>query len=209
MKAQGAGPGSARTRVAVRQGTRDIAAAELAAASLLSALGVGLAGPSLAETAGRMVRAYAELLTPRDFDLTTFANDEDYNQLVLLRRVPFASVCEHHALPFVGTADVGYLPASRIIGLSKLARVVELFACRVQVQERLTKQVADWLAEALEPKGVGVVIRAEHLCMRLRGAQVAGTTTVTCALHGLLLEDARSREEFLALTRAGADGGGL
>lgn len=109
-------------------------------------------------------------------------------------------MCEHHALPFIGTADVGYLPGKRIIGLSKLARVVELFAHRAQVQERMTKQVADWLAEHLVPKGVGVVLRAEHLCMTLRGAQVSGATTVTSALHGLLLDDARARQEFVTLT---------
>jgi GTP cyclohydrolase I len=101
----------------------------------------------------------------------------------------------------VGTADVGYLPADRIIGLSKLARVVELVAHRPQVQERMTEQIARWLTNQLVPKGVGVVVRAERMCMRLRGSKVTGTTTITSALHGLLLDDGRCREEFLALTR--------
>ena len=112
------------------------------------------------------------------------------------------SVCEHHLLPFVGVAHVGYLPGDRILGLSKLARVVELFARRPQVQERLTKQVADWLQTHLHPRGVGVVIEAEHLCMTLRGVRAAGATTSTSTLRGALREDARSRAEFLALTTA-------
>jgi GTP cyclohydrolase I len=184
------------------QDGRDLHAAEAAAASFLAALGMELTSEATAETPRRMAHAYAELLTPRNFTLTTFPNEENYNQLVVLRDVPFASVCEHHILPFVGTADVGYLPENRIIGLSKLARVVELFAHRPQVQERMTKQIADWLNDALQPKGVGVVVRAEHLCMRLRGAQVTGTSTTTSALHGLVLDDASCREEFLSLSRA-------
>jgi GTP cyclohydrolase IA len=110
-------------------------------------------------------------------------------------------VCEHHLLPFVGVAHVGYLPRERILGLSKLARLVEHFARRPQVQERLTKQVADWLAEQLHPKGVGVVIEAEHTCMTLRGVHAAGSTTVTSTMLGVLREDAGSRQEFFALTR--------
>ncbi|WP_345359405.1 GTP cyclohydrolase I [Actinoallomurus liliacearum] len=148
----------------------------------------------------RMARAYAELFSPRPFDLTTFPNDEDYDELVLARGIPLRSVCEHHLLPFVGTAHVGYLPGQRILGLSKLARVVEYFACRPQVQERLTKQVADWLETHLEPKGVGVVIEAEHTCMTLRGVQATGSRTLTSTLLGAPRTDARSRSEFLALT---------
>jgi GTP cyclohydrolase IA len=109
-------------------------------------------------------------------------------------------VCEHHLLPFVGTIHIGYLPAERILGLSKLARVAEHFAYRPQVQERLTKQIADWLAEQLTPRGVGVVIEAEHTCMTLRGVQAAGARTVTSTLLGTLREDPRSRAEFFALT---------
>jgi GTP cyclohydrolase I len=147
-----------------------------------------------------MARAYVELFTPRPFDLTTFPNDEGYDELVLARGIPVRSVCEHHLLPVVGVAHVGYLPGERILGLSKLARIVEHFACRPQVQERLTKQVADWLSDQLDPKGVGVVIEAEHSCMTLRGVQAAGSSTVTSTLLGALREDARSRQEFFALT---------
>lgn len=178
----------------------DLAAAELAAGQFLQALGISTDSESLRGTPGRMARAYAELFSPRPFDLTTFPNDEGYDELVLARGIPLRSVCEHHLLPFVGTAHIGYLPGNRILGLSKLARVLEHFACRPQVQERLTKQVADWLQDQLEPKGVGVVIQAEHTCMTLRGAQATGTTTMTSTLLGLLRTDGRSRSEFLALT---------
>ncbi len=178
----------------------DLHAAELAADQLLQALGISTESESLRGTPGRMARAYAELFTPRPFDLTTFPNEEGYDELVLARAIPVRSVCEHHLLPFVGTAHVGYLPGQRILGLSKLARIVEHFACRPQVQERLTKQVADWLSEHLQPKGVGVVIEAEHTCMTLRGVQATGAHTVTSALHGLVRDDPRTRQEFLALT---------
>ncbi|MCW7940860.1 GTP cyclohydrolase [Streptomyces hygroscopicus] len=178
----------------------DLAAAERAAADFLHALGIPTDSESLRGTPGRMARAYAELFSPRPFDLTTFPNDEGYDELVLARSIPLRSVCEHHLLPFVGTAHVGYLPGRRILGLSKLARVVEHFACRPQVQERLTKQVADWIQTHLEPKGVGVVIEAEHTCMTLRGAQATGSSTLTSTLLGLLRTDPRSRSEFLALT---------
>src|SRR6185295_16324489 len=146
--------------------------------------------------------AYADLLTPREFAPTTFPNDEGYDELVLAREIPIRSVCEHHLLPFVGVAHVGYLPGERILGLSKLARVVELFARRPQVQERLTQQVADWLQDQLAPRGVGVVVVAEHLCMTVRGVRAAGASTVTSALHGQLRSDAASRAEFFTLIAA-------
>src|SRR5687768_6701152 len=155
------------------------------------------------ETPRRVAAAYAEMLTPRAFNLTTFPNDGGYDELVLARGIPFHSLCQHHMLPFRGVAHVGYLPGERILGLSKLARVVELFARGLQLQERLTTQVAGWLQEHLQPKGVGVVIEAEHLCMSLRGVQAAGATTVTSALHGLMREDPRSRAELLALCGLG------
>lgn len=179
----------------------DLAAAERAAAQLLHALGVSTDSESMQGTPRRMARAYADLFSPRAFNLTTFPNDEGYDELVLARSIPMRSVCEHHLLPFTGVAHVGYLPGERILGLSKLARVVEYFACRPQVQERLTKQIADWLQAQLSPKGVGVVIEAEHTCMTLRGVQAAGSTTVTSTLLGLLRDDPSSRGEFLALTR--------
>ncbi|MFI9001113.1 GTP cyclohydrolase I FolE [Streptomyces sp. NPDC053541] len=182
----------------------DFAAAEDAARHFLKALGVLSDDENMRDTPGRMARAYAELFSPRDFALTTFPNDEGYDELVLARAIPFRSVCQHHLLPFVGTAHVGYLPGPRILGLSKLARTVEYFACRPQVQERLTKQIADWLQEQLDPKGVGVVIEAEHTCMTLRGVQAAGSSTVTSTLLGLLRHDPRSRAEFLALSGVNA-----
>jgi GTP cyclohydrolase I len=186
-------------RVTAEQGVRDLGAAERAAAAFLEALGLDLTSDSLAETPARMARAYAELLTPREFKLTTFDNDEGYDELVVARSIPIRSVCEHHLLPFVGVAHVGYLPGERILGLSKLARVVELFASRAQVQERLTKQVAGWLDTHLQPRGVGVVIEAEHMCMTLRGVQAVGSRTVTSTLLGAVREDARTRAEFLAI----------
>ncbi|MGW4400877.1 GTP cyclohydrolase I FolE [Amycolatopsis nivea] len=182
----------------------DLAAAENAAGDFLRALGISLDSESLRGTPGRMARAYAELFTPRAFDLTTFPNDEGYDELVLARGIPVRSVCEHHLLPFIGVAHVGYLPGERILGLSKLARVVEHFACRPQVQERLTKQIAGWLGDQLSPKGVGVVIEAEHTCMTLRGVQATGSSTVTSTLMGTLREDARSRQEFFSLTGVNA-----
>ncbi|MEV7380408.1 GTP cyclohydrolase I FolE [Streptomyces lydicus] len=192
-------PAQAALRVVQENDGIDLVAAERAAGQFLQALGISTESESLHGTPGRMARAYAELFSPRPFDLTTFPNDEGYDELVLARSIPVRSVCEHHLLPFVGTAHVGYLPGRRILGLSKLARVVEHFACRPQVQERLTKQVADWLQTQLEPKGVGVVIEAEHTCMTLRGVQATGSSTLTSTLLGTLRSDARSRSEFLAL----------
>ena len=178
-------------------------AAERAAHDLLRALGVDLASESLRDTPRRIAGMYAELLTPAPFRPTTFPNDGGYDELVVATGIPFHSLCEHHLLPFVGVAHVGYLPGARIIGLSKLARVVDLFARSLQVQERLTTQVAGWLVEHLAPQGVGVVLEAEHLCMSLRGVQKSGARTVTSALHGRLRDDQRTRQEFLALTGGG------
>jgi GTP cyclohydrolase I len=177
----------------------DLAAAERASAELLLALGADLEDEGLKDTPRRMAQAYTELLTPKAFEPTTFPNEEGYDELVVVREIPFQSLCMHHVLPFHGVAHVAYLPAGRILGLSKLARVVELFSRDLQLQERLTTQIAGWLQEQLEPKGVGVVLEAEHLCMSLRGVQTQGAKTVTSALHGLVRDDARTREEFLAL----------
>jgi GTP cyclohydrolase IA len=182
----------------------DMARAEQAARDFLEALGVSTQSESLRDTPGRMARAYAELFTAPEFNLTTFPNDEGYDELVLARSIPVRSVCEHHLLPFTGVAHVGYLPRDRILGLSKLARVVEHFAARPQVQERLTKQVAGWLQDSLSPAGVGVVIEAEHTCMTVRGVRAAGSTTVTSTLLGTVRDDPRSRQEFFALTRTTA-----
>jgi GTP cyclohydrolase I len=177
----------------------DVVAAERAARDLLIALGADPELESLAETPRRVARLYADLLEPNPFRVTTFPNDAGYDELVVAREIRFHSLCEHHLLPFVGVAHVGYLPGDRIIGLSKLARVVDYFARGLQVQERLTAQIADWLQDELEPKGVGVVLEAEHLCMSLRGVTKPGASTVTSALHGLVRDDPRTRLEFLAL----------
>jgi GTP cyclohydrolase IA len=177
----------------------DIVAAEQAARDLLVALGADLELDSLAETPGRVARLYAELLAPQPFRATTFPNDAGYDELVVARAIPFHSLCEHHLLPFVGVAHVGYLPGERIIGLSKLARVVDYFARGLQVQERLTAQIGNWLQDELAPKGVGVVLEAEHMCMSLRGVTKPGASTLTSALHGLVRDDPRTRQEFLAL----------
>jgi GTP cyclohydrolase I len=168
------------------------------ARGFLNALGVRCDTPGTVETPRRMAEAYAALLSSVEFDMTTFPNAEGYDELVIVKDIPVQSVCEHHVLPFTGVAHVGYLPGDRILGLSKFARVVEMFARRPQVQERLTVEIADWLVDSLAPRGVGVVIEAEHLCMTLRGVQAAGTTTSTSALRGLLRERPQTRAEFLA-----------
>lgn len=178
----------------------DPAAAERAAADLLVALGLDLTDAHLAETPGRMARALLEMTTVPDFSLTTFPNDEKYDELVLVRDIPVQSLCEHHMLPFMGVAHVGYLPGERILGLSKFARMVTFHARRPQTQERLTMLIAEDLHERLRPRGVGVVIEAEHTCMSLRGARAPGTLTLTSTLFGQLRDDPGSRAEFLTLT---------
>ena len=183
-------------------GTIDLEKAQEGARALLEGLGADLSRSGLAETPRRIAEAYAELLTPRPFSFTTFPNEEGYDELVLARSIAFTSVCEHHALPFIGVAHVGYLPAQRLLGLSKLARVVEHFARRLQVQERMTVQIADWLEQELSPRGVGIVLDAEHFCMTLRGVQKPGARTTTSALRGRVREDERTRAEFLSLTKS-------
>ena len=176
----------------------NLARAQAAVADLLTALGRDVTGEHLADTPRRVAASLLEMLTPREFTMTTFPNDEGYEELVLVRDIPFHSLCEHHLLPFRGVAHVGYIPGERILGISKLARVVEMFASDLQVQERLTRQVADYLQEQLDARGVGVVIEAEHLCMSLRGVQAAGATTVTSTFLGSLADDADLRGRFFA-----------
>jgi GTP cyclohydrolase IA len=179
----------------------DLDAAERAATDFLTALGIDLDREQRRGTPARMARAYAELLAARPFRLTTFPNDEGYDELVLARAIPFRALCEHHMLLFSGVAHIGYLPGERILGLSKLARVVEHFAANPQTQERLTMQIAKCLDAELRPRGVGVVLEAEHTCMTQRGVRAPGVTTVTSALLGTLRTDPRSRAEFLAMAR--------
>ncbi|WP_214108518.1 GTP cyclohydrolase I FolE [Acrocarpospora catenulata] len=180
----------------------DPGAAEKAAVDLLTALGLDLTDENLVDTPRRMAHALLEMTTASDFELTTFPNSEGYDELVLVQGIPVQSLCEHHMLPFVGLAHVGYLPGTRILGLSKFARMVDFHARQPQTQERLTQRIADHLQQGLQPRGVGVVIEAEHACMSLRGARAPGARTVTSALFGHLRDDPRSRAEFLALTRS-------
>lgn len=180
---------------------RDLGAAEAAARAFLEALGVPCDLPGTERSPRRMAEAYAAMLTPRPFTMTTFPNDEGYDELVVVRSIPVQSLCEHHLLPFVGVAHVGYLPGGQILGLSKFARVVEMFARRPQVQERLTRQVADWLDMELAPRGVGVVVEAEHMCMSLRGVRASGTVTTTSAFAGVLRDSPEARAEFHAAVR--------
>jgi GTP cyclohydrolase IA len=176
----------------------DRARAEAAARNLLEALGVDLSAPDLKETPRRIAAMYEELLTPKPFNATTFPNDDGYDELVVSKSIPFASLCAHHALPFSGIAHVGYIPGDRVIGISKLARIVHYFSHSLQIQERLTKQIADWLEDELDPRGVGVVIEAEHTCMTIRGVR-APSKIVTSTMYGLLREQVATRQEFLSL----------
>jgi GTP cyclohydrolase I len=195
-------PARWRPRITHAQPEADPEAVEEAAAVLLAALGLDLTEEHLIDTPRRMARALVEMTTVPEFDLTSFPNDENYDELVLVQDIPVQSLCEHHMLPFTGVAHVGYLPSGRILGLSKFARMVEFHARRPQTQERLTKQIADHLQQQLRPRGVGVVIEAEHTCMSLRGARAPGTRTLTSTLFGQLRDDPRSRAEFLALARS-------
>jgi GTP cyclohydrolase I len=177
----------------------DIVAAERAALDLLRAIGADVASPGLLGTPRRVAASFAEMVTPAEFTATTFPNEGSYDELVVVRDIPFHALCMHHLLPFYGQAHVAYLPGEKIVGISKLARVVEMFARDLQLQERLTMQIADWLDQELAPRGVGVVLSAEHTCMTLRGVLKPGARTVTSALRGLVRDDARTRQELFSL----------
>ena len=170
--------------------------ARAAVADLLEALGQDVDSPHLADTPRRAADAFIELLTPEPFRATTFPNDEGYEDLVVVAGIPFHSLCEHHLLPFRGVAHVGYLPGDRLVGLSKLARVVEQVSRALQVQERMTQQIAEWIERELAPRGAGVLLEAEHLCMSLRGPRIVGSVTTTRSLTGLIRDDPRMRREF-------------
>jgi GTP cyclohydrolase I len=177
----------------------DLAAVERAARDLLVAIGADADSPDLRDTPRRVAASFAELVTPVELGPTLFPNDGCYDEVVIVRDISFHTLCMHHLLPFHGVAHVAYLPSDRIIGLSKLARVVELFARDLQLQERLTVQIADWLERELAPRGVGVVLSAEHMCMTIRGVRKPGARTVTSALRGLVRDDARTRQELFSL----------
>ena len=182
----------------------DTARAEAAVRELLIAVGEDPDRPGLQETPGRVARAYAEIFgglgqDPYDVLATTF--DENHDELVLVKDIPMYSTCEHHLVPFHGRAHVGYIPGEdgRVTGLSKLARLVEVYARRPQVQERMTGQIADALADVLKPRGVLVIIEAEHLCMAMRGIRKPGAITVTSAVRGIFRDNAATRAEAMSL----------
>jgi GTP cyclohydrolase IA len=193
------GGGGAMERRIVDPSRFDRAAAERAARELLRAIGADLEYPGLLDTPRRVAASFAALVTPEEIGATVFPNDGDYDELVVVRDIPFHTLCVHHLLPFHGHAHVAYLPGDSIVGLSKLARVVEAFSRDLQVQERLTVQVADWLERELAPRGVGVVLSAEHMCMTMRGVRKPGARTLTSAVRGRLRTDPRTREEFFSL----------
>ena len=179
---------------------------EAAVREMLIALGEDPDREGLLRTPRRVAEAYEELFAglredPRTHLSTTF--DENHKEMVVLRDIPFASLCEHHLLPFTGTAHVGYIPRGRIVGLSKLARLVEGYARRPQVQERLTSEVADALMAELQPDGCGVVIEAVHTCMTIRGIEKAGATMVTSAMRGGFRNRPETRAEFMAIIHGG------
>ena len=174
---------------------------EAAVQEILLAVGEDPGREGLVDTPKRVAKMYSELLGGTNSDpmehLRMFS--ENYDEIVLLKDIPFYSVCEHHMMPFIGVAHVAYLPDGKVLGISKLARIVDTFAKRLQLQERLTGQVADFLMDNLKPLGVTVVIEASHSCMTIRGAKKSGATMVTSALRGIFKKDSRSRSEVLSL----------
>lgn len=186
----------ASIRLATARPRFDAERAELAVAELLLALGEDPFDERLRATPGRVAATLHDLLTPPDLPAPTLLVGEGYRELVLVRDIPFQSVCEHHLLPFRGIARVGYLPGERVVGLSTLVRVVEHFARRLQMQERMTDDIADWLETELAPRGVGVVLDAEQLCMSMRGVGTPATRTTTTAFRGDLRRPGPDRDRF-------------
>jgi GTP cyclohydrolase I len=169
---------------------------------ILAEIGENPARPGLEGTPARVQRMYAELTSGYGVDPDELLNravfDVDYSEMVVVKDIPFHSLCEHHLLPFVGTAAVAYIPAGRVIGLSKIPRIVDMYARRLQVQERLTQQIADFLMEHLAPKGVGVVVEANHLCAAMRGVRKPGMVMTTSAVLGLFRRSDKTRAEFFS-----------
>jgi GTP cyclohydrolase I len=173
-----------------------------AVSELLSAIGEDVKREGIKETPERVAAMYAELLSgmredPKEHLRKVFT--EDYDEIVLLRDIPFYSICEHHLMPFIGTAHVAYLPAGSVLGVSKLARIVDCFARRLQVQERLTDQIADFIMDSLKPRGMAVVLEASHSCMTIRGIKKPGSVMVTSSLRGIFKRDPKSRSEVMSL----------
>jgi len=180
----------------------DTAKIEKAVKEILLAVGEDIGREGIKGTPERVARMYAELLSgmredPKEHLRGVFT--EDYDEIVLLRDIPFYSICEHHLMPFIGTAHVAYLPAGTVLGVSKLARVVDCFARRLQVQERLTDQIADFIMDSLKPRGVAVVLEASHSCMTIRGTRKPGSVMVTSSLRGIFKRDPKSRNEIMSL----------
>ena len=191
----------ARVRAGRQVPEVDLNAAERAVVDLLRALGRDPGTEHLAETPRRVAAAYRELLTPRDFDLTTFPNDAGYDELVLARDIPLTSLCEHHLLPFIGKAHVAYIPSGKVLGLSKVARIVDMYARRLQIQENLSRQIAEAVQQVTGALGVAVVIEAQHMCMMMRGVEKQNSSMVTSVMLGEFRENAATRSEFLSLIR--------
>ena len=192
-------PDSAKTRPTQAE-------AEAAVRTLIEWAGDDPDREGLLETPKRVAKAYRELFAgyeadPRDYLQRTFEEVGGYDELVLLRDIPVVSFCEHHMLPFLGRAHVAYLPSNRVVGISKLARVVQGFARRLQIQEKLTAQIAEAICDILKPKGVGVVVVSEHSCMTMRGVNTPGTRLTTSHLLGEVRDDPRTRQEFFELVK--------
>jgi len=184
----------------------DIERIEKAVKEILLAVGEDVEREGLKKTPARVANMYAELLAgmhedPKQHLSSVFS--EDYDEIVLLRDIPFYSICEHHLMPFIGSAHVAYLPSGAVLGISKLARIVDCFARRLQVQERLTDQIAEFIMTSLKPKGVAVVIEASHSCMTIRGIKKPGSVMVTSSLRGIFRKDPRSRNEVMSLIHSG------
>jgi GTP cyclohydrolase I len=175
---------------------------EAAVRLILGELGEDPERPGLVDTPARVRRMYAELTAGYHVDPAVLLNEAifgvDYSEMVVVKDIPFHSLCEHHLLPFAGTAAVAYIPAGRVIGLSKIPRIVDMYARRLQIQERFTQQVADLLMEYLQPKGVGVVVEATHLCASMRGVQKPGMVMTTSAVLGLFRRSDKTRAEFFS-----------
>jgi GTP cyclohydrolase I len=175
---------------------------EKAVKEILLAVGEDTDREGLKKTPERVGKMYAELLAgmredPKDHLRSVFT--ENYDEIVLLRDIPFYSICEHHLMPFIGSAHVAYLPSGMVLGVSKLARIVDCFARRLQTQERLTFQIADFIMDSLHPQGIAVVLEASHSCTTIRGIKKPGSSMVTSALRGIFKKDPRSRSEVLSL----------
>ena len=197
-------PRSARQRAMPERPSRE--EAEAAIRTLLAWAGDDPSREGLRDTPKRVVRAFEELFagygqTPDDALSTVFEEVHDYEDMVLVRDIPFVSHCEHHMVPFIGKAHIAYYPSGGVVGLSKLARVVDIFAKRLQTQEAMTAQIADAIENALKPRGVAVLVEAEHMCMSMRGVQKPGTSTVTMQFTGIFRDNAQQQARFLTFVQ--------